>query len=44
MSGNLTIDASLFVDGSILFSGFNDTSIYWFDVDVTGALTVKIIQ
>ena len=31
-------------DTSILFKAFNDTSIYYLDVDETGALTAKIVN
>jgi len=37
-------DSSIYVDGSIFFRAFNDTSLFWLNVDVTGSLTANIIQ
>ena len=44
VDGSITLSSSIDIDGSIRFRGFNDASIYWLSVDITGVLTSKIIS
>ena len=44
ISGDVSINGKINVDSSIIFKAFNDTSLFYFDVNVSGALIARIIS